>query len=180
MAVTRAARLSAALSVLATVGFLTFPGTAVAQPDLDCGDFQFPEVAQEVLDRGVGDPHRLDDDGDGIACELLPRRGTSSPSPEPSPDPEPEPSPEPSPDPVDTSARFLPTTSAQENRDRDCPDFASQADAQAALEADPSDPERLDADDDGIACESHFGSDNQQVQVHPVGGVDTGGRPSRA
>lgn len=34
-----------------------------------------------------------------------------------------------------------------------CADFASQADAQAVLRADPSDPNRLDADKDGIACE---------------------------
>lgn len=59
--------------------------------------------------------------------------------------------------------------------DKDCPDFASQADAQAALDAEPGDPDNLDADDDGIACEQHFGEDGQQVQVHPVGGVDTGG-----
>jgi hypothetical protein len=32
-----------------------------------------------------------------------------------------------------------------------CPDFASQADAQAVLRADPSDPNRLDADKDGIS-----------------------------
>jgi micrococcal nuclease len=37
-------------------------------------------------------------------------------------------------------------------RDRDCADFAGQAAAQAALV--PGDPERLDADNDGIACES--------------------------
>lgn len=59
--------------------------------------------------------------------------------------------------------------------DKDCPDFASQADAQAALDAEPGDPDNLDADDDGIACEQHFGEDGQQVQVHPTGGVDTGG-----
>jgi hypothetical protein len=34
-----------------------------------------------------------------------------------------------------------------------CADFASQAQAQAVLRADPSDPNRLDADRDGIACE---------------------------
>jgi hypothetical protein len=61
--------------------------------------------------------------------------------------------------------------------DRDCPDFASQADAQAAFDAVPGDPERLDADDDGIACEDRFGSPDQQVQVLPSGGVDTGGDP---
>jgi excalibur calcium-binding domain-containing protein len=36
-----------------------------------------------------------------------------------------------------------------------CADFASQADAQAVLRADPSDPNKLDADKDGIACESN-------------------------
>lgn len=36
-----------------------------------------------------------------------------------------------------------------------CADFASQADAQAVLRADPTDPNRLDADRDGIACESN-------------------------
>jgi len=34
-----------------------------------------------------------------------------------------------------------------------CADFASQADAQAVLRADPTDPNRLDADRDGVACE---------------------------
>ncbi len=38
--------------------------------------------------------------------------------------------------------------------DLDCADFATQAQAQAELEADPSDPNGLDADDDGIACET--------------------------
>lgn len=36
-----------------------------------------------------------------------------------------------------------------------CPAFASQADAQAVLRADPSDPNNLDTDKDGIACESN-------------------------
>lgn len=39
--------------------------------------------------------------------------------------------------------------------DRDCPDFASQAEAQAAFDAVPGDPERLDADNDGQACENY-------------------------
>ena len=41
-------------------------------------------------------------------------------------------------------------------QDRDCPDFPSQRAAQRVLEADPSDPERLDRDKDGIACETFF------------------------
>lgn len=36
-----------------------------------------------------------------------------------------------------------------------CGDFASQPDAQANLQANPSDPNNLDADDDGLACEEY-------------------------
>jgi hypothetical protein len=36
-----------------------------------------------------------------------------------------------------------------------CSAFGSQADAQAVLRADPHDPNRLDADRDGVACESN-------------------------
>src|SRR5829696_3948008 len=35
----------------------------------------------------------------------------------------------------------------------DCDNYGSQADAQAALERDPSDPNNLDADGNGKACE---------------------------
>jgi excalibur calcium-binding domain-containing protein len=45
---------------------------------------------------------------------------------------------------------------AQARPDRDCPDFASQAEAQKALDGAIGDPERLDRDNDGIACESYF------------------------
>jgi len=37
----------------------------------------------------------------------------------------------------------------------DCASFASQAQAQAVLRADPADPNRLDADGDGVACENY-------------------------
>ena len=88
--------------------------------------------------------------------------------------------------------------------DRDCSDFASQAEAQEAVDSQPGDPERLDSDNDGIACESEFGEPTtsaapttaapapsedageetaeeapvsttvEQVRVLPEGGVDTG------
>ena len=68
--------------------------------------------------------------------------------------------------------------------DRDCPDFASQAAAQAAFDAVPGDPERLDADDDGLACEdqqyaptSSTGGQagtGSQVSTRPVGAVAAG------
>ena len=37
-----------------------------------------------------------------------------------------------------------------------CDDFGSQADAQANLRANPGDLNNLDADDDGVACETYL------------------------
>ncbi|MEO0349080.1 MAG: DNA/RNA non-specific endonuclease [Cyanobacteria bacterium P01_A01_bin.15] len=39
----------------------------------DCGDFISQDLAQLVLDDGWGDPHNLDGDGNGRACERLPQ-----------------------------------------------------------------------------------------------------------
>ncbi|WP_448616155.1 hypothetical protein [Modestobacter sp. URMC 112] len=70
--------------------------------------------------------------------------------------------------------------------DLDCADFATQADAQAALAATPGDPNDLDSDDDGVACETLPGGgatatteDNTvlgtaQVSTRPVGAVAAG------
>ena len=82
---------------------------------------------------------------------------------------------------------------ASSSTDRDCEDFQYQEDAQAALEADPSDPERLDQGGvDGVACESlprRGGSSStepegpaasagaeepEEEMAMPAGGVDTG------
>ena len=41
----------------------------------------------------------------------------------------------------------------------DCDDFETQAEAQAELEADPSDPNNLDFDGDGVACEELSGGE---------------------
>ncbi len=49
----------------------------------------------------------------------------------------------------------VPAAMAQtEGVPQNCEDFASQAAAQDFYDQDPSDPEGLDADDDGIACET--------------------------
>lgn len=40
--------------------------------DHDCQDFDTHPQAQEELGLGGSDPHRLDSDGDGVACETLP------------------------------------------------------------------------------------------------------------
>lgn len=68
---------------------------------------------------------------------------------------------------------------ARKSGDKDCADFGSQAKAQAVLDEDSDDPNNLDADRDGVACEDRFESDDQQVKVHPDGSVNTGGMPVR-
>ncbi len=157
---------TAAATVTLLVGL---SGTALAQ-DLDCGDFTTQEEAQKVFDADPSDPNGLDgNDNDGRACESLPS-GSGGGSTEPPAAPE-------------TSEPSVPETdrpldAVRPAVDRDCADFATQQEAQAAFDADPSDPERLDADGDGVACESVFDADeqdDQQVAAYPVGGVDTGG-----
>jgi micrococcal nuclease len=61
---------------------------------------------------------------------------------------------DPQPEPVATSG-FDPTTYIGRGNRFNCSAFASQAQAQAVLRADPRDPSRLDGDRDGIACESN-------------------------
>lgn len=74
-------------------------------------------------------------------CQLADRDngiGGGCVAPEPAPVPEPEPAPAP----------------FSSGADLDCSDFATQEDAQAVLNADPSDPNGLDSEGDGIACET--------------------------
>ncbi|EOD58568.1 excalibur calcium-binding domain-containing protein [Amycolatopsis vancoresmycina] len=83
--------------------------------------------------------------------------------------------------------------------DKDCSDFQYQEEAQAVLDATPGDPNGLDRDKNGIACESlphrprpgtttptakqpapataakKPANGTGQVKVKPVGGVATGG-----
>ncbi|WP_246076473.1 excalibur calcium-binding domain-containing protein [Amycolatopsis cihanbeyliensis] len=154
------------VSALLISGMVGAGSASAAQDRYNCGDFATQPEAQKVLDSTPGDPHDLDRDGDGIACESLP----GGPGGEPGTDPtttKPE---------RTTTDAPKETTTRQAPEDKNCPDFPNQAAAQAVLNADPSDPHRLDGDDDGYACESHFGEPEQrQVEVRPVGGVDTGG-----
>ena len=61
-----------------------------------------------------------------------------------------------------------------ETDDLNCEDFSSQEDAQAELDADSSDPNNLDSDSDGEACEDFF-TEVSHVRSTPSGGVETGG-----
>lgn len=93
-------RLFATLIGLAALvaALLTTTAPAQAGGDRDCGDFATQAAAQTFYNNaGPGDPHRLDSEGDGIACETLPcpcstgggGGGGPVPAPEPAPAPEP-------------------------------------------------------------------------------------------
>jgi hypothetical protein len=71
------------LAVLAALAAVWIASPASAQADYNCSDFQYQEDAQAQL--LPGDPYGLDADHDGIACENLPHRPVSSPTPTPTP-----------------------------------------------------------------------------------------------
>jgi hypothetical protein len=62
------------------------------------------------------------------------------------------------------------SAAAQDVELLDCEDFASQADAQAAYRADPSDPADNDADEDGIACELYDGFEDPTTDLESITG----------
>ena len=125
---------------------LVFAPAAVAQQlgpgeDLDCSQVGpagaspegVQEEAQALLADDPTDPNSLDSDGDGVACEFE-QNPTGSVKFE------------------DGTGFTTDATSAAPSTSK-CEDFASQAEAQAALEAVPGNPDSLDADGDGLACE---------------------------
>ena len=134
------------------------PTPTVMTPDThNCSDFDTWAEAQAFFESEGGpasDPHRLDGDGDGIACQSLtgaPGKGSTS-KPEPTPTPKPR----------DT---------------HNCSDFDTWAEAQAFFESEGgpgSDPHRLDRNDDGIACESLPGAPGKPApSTTPASAVPT-------
>ncbi|MGH4011162.1 MAG: excalibur calcium-binding domain-containing protein, partial [Pseudonocardiaceae bacterium] len=65
-------RTVAAAAILAAAASFPLTGTALAQGDLDCSDFTTQEEAQAAYEQDTSDPHNLDGDDDGVACESLP------------------------------------------------------------------------------------------------------------
>ncbi len=56
----------------AVLVFWSFALPSLAKRDMDCSDFTSWREAQDFYERsGPGDPHGLDRDRDGIACESL-------------------------------------------------------------------------------------------------------------
>jgi Excalibur calcium-binding domain len=67
-------RLRATLTALVAVIALAFTAAPASAGDKDCADFATWKQAQKFYKRHGGpqsDPHRLDADHDGIACESL-------------------------------------------------------------------------------------------------------------
>ena len=169
------------LSGAAVLGLGAGPlvGIASAAPaavDYNCSDFTDQEDAQAKL--LPGDPYRLDADHDGIACESLPHRGSSAPTTKPVTPAKPATSSTPH---TGTQLAGAPrtatrATSSSPSRstrsaitDLDCGDFSSRAQAQRVLDRDHSDPNRLDADHDGRACESYgYAHGSAAASVRPV------------
>ena len=83
-------------------------------------------------------------------------------------------------------AAILPLTGTAVAQDRDSPSFATQSEAQAFFESrGGNDPDRLDRDNDGIACENGAGGDSSGAVTPPAavepgveGGQDQGAMPS--
>jgi micrococcal nuclease len=108
----------------------------------------------------------------------------SEPEPRPAPDPKPRPAPQldPEPSPPDASASASPEPEpapAPSSGDLDCADFGSQAEAQATYDADPSDPNGLDADSDGYACETSAFEGGSELQRQRFGQSRILGLPGR-
>jgi len=120
--------------ILMVVATLVFLATPVmAQSnDLDCADFDSQAEAQQELDSDPNDPNNLDADDDGEPCETFDYDSGSG------------------------------SGGGGGSDDLDCADFATQEEAQAEYDSDPSDPNGLDADDDGVACEEDDGASNMQ------------------
>ena len=131
--------------------------------DRNCSDFGTWQEAQDFYLAEGGpeqDPHHLDRNGDGVACESLPgapKDATVSPTPESPATPAPEATPQPSPDETAGEFPFVNLLFDPTGPDRSCGDFASWWDAQnfyLAAGGPEQDPHRLDRNGDGVACES--------------------------
>ncbi|WP_158206456.1 excalibur calcium-binding domain-containing protein [Halomarina oriensis] len=132
-----------------SVGTAVTPGATFAQDgdDLNCEDFETQEEAQAVLEEDPSDPNGLDGDDDGEACESLPSGDEGSSDDGDSSEGD---------DSTDDSSEDSEDTDPSD--DLNCEDFETQEEAQTTYDEDPSDPNDLDRDDDGVACEDSFES----------------------
>lgn len=122
--------------VLAPGAFGQVRGPSGGDGTYNCDSFDTQEQAQAFYNADPSDPNDLDADGDGVPCETTPSGVTE-----------------------DSTIMGGFEDDGSEMNDLDCVDLAisaTETSAQAVYEADPSDPNGLDRDEDGIACESTF------------------------
>ena len=121
--------------------------TTPASDDLNCEDFSSQAEAQAELVSDPRDPNGLDAEGDGLACEDFPYGGaSSSASPSASSSASSSASPSPSAS-ASSSASPGSGSGGTPGGDIDC----DQVDG--PIRTPPGDPDNLDADNDGFACE---------------------------
>lgn len=115
--------------------------------DLDCIDFPSQKAAQARLKAKPSDTHKLDLDNDGVACQIVPvpyKDGVS-----------------------DLEA----VAEAKSTAKLDCDDFEYQQEAQMILLRDASDPNGLDDDKNGLACEGElpgFAANQEDIEAAQV------------
>lgn len=100
--------------------------------DLDCIDFPTQRAAQAHLRANPSDKSKLDLDNNGIACEIVPVPYK------------------------DQASDRKPVTRAQSSADLDCEDFEYQQEAQMIYFRNESDPNELDKNGNGLACEDEL------------------------
>jgi hypothetical protein len=126
------------LFLVLTLVLLNYGGirTTAAQGVADCTAFSSFDEANAYLTEHPEAAAAIDDDRDGTACEVyfgLEHRDQPARATEP-------------------AAGAVLQLAQKEKGDLDCEDFQTQEEAQAVLLADPSDPNNLDPNGDGVAC----------------------------
>lgn len=114
---------------------------------------QFESIQRQARaeNRGIwsltlGEQCQLADRGNGIGEGTPGCTGASQPAPQPTGEPAPQ---------QQSPQQQAPAAPAPSGGgDLDCSDFATQREAQTTLDADPSDPNGLDGEGDGVPCES--------------------------
>ena len=141
------------------------PQPPAADANVNCADFaRWPEAQEFFLAEGGpnSDPHGLDANDDGVACQSLPGAPSITTKVGPSgPIPGIASTPAPAPESTLVSPAFVGLPFDPDGADRSCGDFSSWWDAQNFYLASGGpvlDPHRLDQNKDGIACESLLGT----------------------
>jgi hypothetical protein len=164
--------------------------SAAAQEQYDCASFGSQESTQAELDRDPSDSSNLDADDDGKACEIYPYEDNSgggggdldcasfgsqaAAQRELERDPA-----DPNGLDADSDGEACETYpydggggGSGGDGELDCADFVTREEAQAEYDKDTSDPYRLDADNDGQACEelpSIEGDPGNPIDPNPGG-----------